>query len=919
MYVPLGGFEMISNALRWTTSASICLVLIIVAGVQSAQAQTKDFNVPAQSATTGIPEFARQAGIQILVSETLVRGKRTAAVTGALSVEKAIAILLAGTGLTANSKDGTTFTLAPTPPRSESPNPTGKSTGSPPTSENQNIPNNDSKSSERETAGLSEIVVTGTLIHDVAPITPVTTISHDDMVAQGYTTLAQVIEQLPQNFSGGGTSPSSNPVNGAGGQGATNNLTYSSGVNLRGLGGGATLVLLNGRRMAPAALGGSVDISQIPVSAIDRIEILADGASSLYGSDAVAGVVNIITRKDYSGVEFGGRVTGISEGKTPNYGSDVVGGLSWDGGGFVASFDYQKDNPLFARNRSFSNQLPDPWALSPQDEAAHIYVSLHQQFTDRLTLSVDTLATHRNYEAQNNLYGTQTTYVASGKIEQYAVSPQLDYAISSDWTATLIGQWSKEQDLNTLLRPPQIGASGAIPIDYQVTYLEPRIDGRLFSLPGGAVRVAIGAQVRAEKFNYDTITYGTPAVPEIFINLSRHVESAYGELMVPIIGSDNALRFTRELRVDLSSRYDHYSDFGGTTNPKVGIRWVPVDDIKVHATYARSFQAPTLNDLTSIGNSGIILPVPDPKSPTGSTIALDYIVAGPLQPETAKSFDLGLTYEPSFAPGLKLDASYFSIDFNNEIVNLYSQGICNTCVLQDEAELGSFVQRNPSLAQVNQILNNPTVFVFSEDGAGNFFNGLGPYAPGDIKALANIGLVNAASVRIRGVDLTARYAGIDTRFGRFSADIDASYFADYEQRVTVAAQPFSADNTLFNPLRFRAKANAGWQRKGWAANARVNFANAYTNPQDPNCPSGCPISSWTTVDLGLSYIVPKNVDAVWLSGMRFAVSAANVFNRAPPQVTTSGIGFGYDPVNASPLLRNVSVTFTKRWGAPSPQ
>jgi hypothetical protein len=114
---------MIYNSLRWTTSASICLVLMIFAGLQSADAQTKDFNVPAQSATTGIPEFARQAGVQILVSETLVRGKRTAAVTGVLPVEKALVILLAGTGLTANSKDGATFTLSamPTPATSFNP------------------------------------------------------------------------------------------------------------------------------------------------------------------------------------------------------------------------------------------------------------------------------------------------------------------------------------------------------------------------------------------------------------------------------------------------------------------------------------------------------------------------------------------------------------------------------------------------------------------------------------------------------------------------------------------------------------------------------------------------------------------------------------------------------------------------------
>src|SRR5580692_9473908 len=133
---------MTGKALCCAISASIVVILLVFASIHPAeaqslaQAQRKDFNVPAQSATTGIPEFARQAGIQILVSETLVRGKRTAAVTGSLSVAKALAILLAGTGLTANSKDGATFTLTAPPTRSTSYNSLVPSLGSSATAEN---------------------------------------------------------------------------------------------------------------------------------------------------------------------------------------------------------------------------------------------------------------------------------------------------------------------------------------------------------------------------------------------------------------------------------------------------------------------------------------------------------------------------------------------------------------------------------------------------------------------------------------------------------------------------------------------------------------------------------------------------------------------------------------------------------------
>jgi len=99
------------DAYRWAISGFAVFTMLVLAGVQPAHAQTRDFNVPAQSATTGIPEFARQAGIQILVAEPLVRGKQTARVTGAHSVTEALGILLKGSGLVATSNDAATYTI----------------------------------------------------------------------------------------------------------------------------------------------------------------------------------------------------------------------------------------------------------------------------------------------------------------------------------------------------------------------------------------------------------------------------------------------------------------------------------------------------------------------------------------------------------------------------------------------------------------------------------------------------------------------------------------------------------------------------------------------------------------------------------------------------------------------------------------
>jgi hypothetical protein len=104
---------MIAKARCWATSTfiSLAVILLALASIQPARAQAKDFTVRAQSATTGIPEFARQAGIQILVSEPLVRGKQISAVSGSHSVEEGLAILLKGTG-PLRLPDGTTYTVS---------------------------------------------------------------------------------------------------------------------------------------------------------------------------------------------------------------------------------------------------------------------------------------------------------------------------------------------------------------------------------------------------------------------------------------------------------------------------------------------------------------------------------------------------------------------------------------------------------------------------------------------------------------------------------------------------------------------------------------------------------------------------------------------------------------------------------------
>jgi iron complex outermembrane receptor protein len=914
MYVPLEGISMTRKAIRWTTSVSFYLVLLVLAGVQSAQAQTKEFNVPAQSATTGIPEFARQAGIQILVSETLVRGKRTAAVTGPLSVEKALTILLQGTGLTANSKDGTTYTLS----QKSAPATTGGSpapgAGSSAIAESQGVPQAESKTSSSEVKeGLSEIVVTGTSIHNIDPITPTITITGQQMTEQGYSRLDQVFDQLPQNFNGG-ASQASNGFLGVGSAASTNQF-FASGVNLRGLGAGATLVLLNGRRLATTAQGTSVDISSIPISAIDRVEILTDGASAIYGSDAVAGVVNIITKRDYSGVETGVRSTGITEGKTADYGGHILGGYDWGSGNFTMSFDGEKDHALLSTERSFQPPSSAPFDLLPEQERRSFYGSARQELSSRLSVSLDALVSDRTFAQTANccVGGAGGTYgPESGYAKQLAASLEIDYSIAQDWNLKIAGQFSREKDLNQEFAPavnPNFTPELQF-YDYKTSSVDAAVDGKLLELPGGALKAAFGGQAKRESLFYETVHSNdgvyTPLSPNS--SGSRTSEAAFAEVYVPIVGPQNAIPLVRKLNLDFAERFDRYSDFGSTTNPKVSLQWEPIEGTAAHVSYSKSFRAPELYQLgAGIARFGYITPAPNPASPTGTTTTLLLDGSNPnLQPEHADTFSAGVTFKPLFLTGLKVDFSFFHIAYRDRIDRLILDGYF-TNVITAADQLGSLVNLNPTLSQVNAALAPipPSSFLCIGTAC----------AASDVHAIANIGFVNVGVATVQGYDLDARYDW-DTGVGRFFVDAAGTLMTENSLQITPVTTPNSLLNQFGDPLRFRAKTNAGWNLAEWSAYGRVNFANAYHNSLDPNCPElpGCGISSWITVDSGVAFTSPKDKTGFG-GGLRIAVDVMNLFNRAPPYANrpSSAIPIAYDPLNANPLLRTLSVSVTKQW------
>ena len=200
---------------------------------------------------------------------------------------------------------------------------------------------------EEEALELADVRVTGSRLNRPPSELSgnVIVLDREAIRATGELTLARVLRQLPQNVN------STNETYGSTLNGARN-VTGASTVNLRGLGSESTLILIDGRRVGHSGiLGGVTDISTIPLSMVDRIEILLDSASAIYGSDAVGGVVNVITRRDYSGVELDlnyGRPhkSGYSETQ-----ANIGGGFSWGSGRLNTNYEYFRDTGLDASER----------------------------------------------------------------------------------------------------------------------------------------------------------------------------------------------------------------------------------------------------------------------------------------------------------------------------------------------------------------------------------------------------------------------------------------------------------------------------------------------------------------------------------------------------------------------------------------
>ncbi|ALU42629.1 TonB-dependent receptor plug domain-containing protein [Pseudoalteromonas rubra] len=211
---------------------------------------------------------------------------------------------------------------------------------------------------------VERIEITGSRIKrvDMEGASPVEVISTAEFEGQGRVSVAEALQSVTSN-SFGSIIPSSG-----------NSAQSQSTVSLLGAGAGRTLVLIDGKRMgsSPSLNGGGANLSSIPMAAVERIEILKDGASAIYGSDAIAGVINVILKKDFEGVSFD-----IQVGRPEAEGADskqmsMAFGVSSDKGNITFVYDHQQRNPIFDRDRSYT-------AASMEDKNKDGLISIYDE------------------------------------------------------------------------------------------------------------------------------------------------------------------------------------------------------------------------------------------------------------------------------------------------------------------------------------------------------------------------------------------------------------------------------------------------------------------------------------------------------------------------------------------------------------
>lgn len=282
--------------------------------LSASEAVSVNVDIKKNNVASSLLDLSSASGVQIMIGEGVDKSIQLKAIKGSFALTEALSKLLEGTSLSYEFLSDDALI----------------------------IKNSVDKKEEALSQEVDEVVVTGSRLRTNRTYAPVQMITREDIQKRGFNSMEQLLRSISQNQS---SLNSATQLNGQlAGTGSQGNNT----VDLRGLGSGNTLVLVNGRRVSNAAgLGtsGGANIGGIPLSAVERVEIMTDGGSAIYGSDAVAGTINIILRKNYNGSETVVRYEDSVNGGDAHSLSQMLG-FGWGSGNLTVNLSYQKDKPV---------------------------------------------------------------------------------------------------------------------------------------------------------------------------------------------------------------------------------------------------------------------------------------------------------------------------------------------------------------------------------------------------------------------------------------------------------------------------------------------------------------------------------------------------------------------------------------------
>lgn len=848
-----------------------------------------------------------------------------------------------------------------------------------------------------------DIVVTGSRIRGAAPVgSSVIAIDRKAIEASGAVTTDRLIKEIPQVFDLGTSE------NSRGQSGGSNNITFGNAINIRGIGPYATLTILDGHRAVDNSR--SVDPSIVPSLGLERVEVVADGASAVYGSDAVAGVVNLIPRRTLNGVEamargglardFYEEQYGVAVGKTGDWGQVMVAyehvyrsNLNGDDRAFFRS------NQTASGGHDYRTTLCDPGTITvggvnypipaggvtpatagvlvagaankcegftgqdliPQTKYDSVNATATVHLANWLDFVGDGYWSKRSFARLGGYSGTTVTVPTTnaffvrptGTVGAETVSLRFDdlpNALSTGFTRTweatgglrakfgswqLTGQVSygrgrDESDTYTGINTPALNAALAssnpatafdpyglhrtsatvlaaindqiflAPTLTRLTDATASINGTLFTLPGGGVKLAAGYERYEEEVALGTAR-GGPTTPVTYRNFSRQVDSGYAELLVPVFGAGNATTGLERLELSAAVRYDKYSDVGDTTNPKFGVNWSPVKHLVLRGSYGTSFRAPLFSQIYGNSSNFFIQPYADPTQ--GGAIVQGVALSGgnlALKPETAKTWSVGADWDP--IPGARFSLTYWNVDYKGQ-VNTY---LADLAILSKESQLagtGVILRGADAAARVAQLT-----------AAGiTVARGV---MPATVTLFVDGRTQNLDRSLTSGLDFVATYGFETGKMGHFTLNANATYILSYKTALSSGATPTDKLNTIFNPLRFKGRAGVFWDpSQVISSRLVVNYVNGYDNN---TLPAGAiqHVGAYTTVDLGVTFNIGGSSNDPLAKGLSLSLDVLNAFDKDPPYVdfapTVNGSG-GYDATAANPVGREFAVTLRKKF------